>query len=154
MNFGDPVPDIEAKTTRGEQFKLSDHRGKYVVVYFFPKAFTPGCTHETKQFRDHYPELNALGVELVGISTDEHDVQCDFASQLKVPFPMIGDPDAKIVERFGVKWPLFNLAQRVTLVVDPDGKLAGYFHHELRVAQHYNDVVSFLAKLKKQQPSS
>src|SRR4051812_3426947 len=125
MNFGDAVPEIDAETTRGERFKLSEHRGKYVVIYFFPKAFTPGCTQETKQFRDHYPELTALGAEVVGVSTDDVDVQCDFSTQLKVPFPMIGDPQATIVEAFGVKWPLFNLAQRVTLIVDPDGKLAG-----------------------------
>ena len=149
MNFGDPVPDIDAETTRGERFTLSSRRGRYVVIYFFPKAFTPGCTAETKQFRDHYPELSAMGAEIVGISTDEDDVQCDFASQLKVPFPLIADPDGKIVGSFGVKWPLFNLAQRVTLIVDPDGKLAGYFHHEWRIAQHYNDVVAFLNKLKK-----
>jgi peroxiredoxin len=149
MNFGDTVPDIDAPTTRGERFKLSEHRGRYVVVYFFPKAFTPGCTHETRQFRDNYPELSGMGADLVGVSTDDHEVQCDFANQLKVPFPLIGDPDGKIVAEFGVKWPLFNLAQRVTMIVDPQGKLVGYFHHEWRIAQHYNDVVEFLKKLKK-----
>jgi thioredoxin-dependent peroxiredoxin len=149
MNFGDAVPDIVAHTTQGEPFRLSERRGRYVVIYFFPKAFTPGCTAETKQFRDHYPELAALGAEVVGISTDDHEVQCDFSSKLKVPFPLIADPNAEIVKAYGVKWPLFNLAQRVTVIVDPNGKLAGFFHHELNISKHSNEVIAFLSRLKK-----
>jgi peroxiredoxin Q/BCP len=149
MNFGDQVPDVIAQTTLGQPFKLSSYRGRYVVIYFFPKAFTPGCTRVAQQFRDNYAEISRLGAEVVGVSTDAHAVQCDFAQQMKVQFPMVGDPTGQIVEAFGAKWPVFNLAQRATFIIDPDGKLAGYFHHELRISQHANDVVAFLSKLQK-----
>lgn len=150
MKFGEPVPEIDAPTTHGTRFQLSAQRGKYVVLYFYPRAFTPGCTMETKQFRDHYDELSALGAEVVGISTDDHTVQCDFAAQTQAKFPLIADPKAVIVSAFGAKWPLLSLAQRVTVVVDPEGKLAGYFHHELLVSKHVNDVVTLLkGRLKK-----
>jgi thioredoxin-dependent peroxiredoxin len=150
MKLGDPVPDISASTTLGQPFRLADHRGKYVVLYFFPKAFTPGCTRETEQFRDQYPEITALGAQVVGVSTDSHEVQCDFANTMKVPFPMIGDADGKIVAAYGVKWPLLKLSQRVTVLVDPEGRLAGYFHHELAISKHADEVVSHLKRAAQQ----
>lgn len=149
VNFGDPVPDINSTTTLGKPFKLSDYRGRYVVLYFFPKAFTPGCTAETREFADNYDDIKALGAEVVGISTDDLDTQCDFAQKMKVRFPMLGDPKLDIVSAYAVKWPLFSLAQRVTIIVDPEGRLGGYFHHELLISRHVKDVVAFLKKLQK-----
>lgn len=149
MNFGDVTPEISAPTTDGGRFSLAAHRGRFVVIYFFPKAFTPGCTRETGQFRDLYPELSALGAVVVGVSTDKHEVQCAFAEKMAVPFPMIGDADGKIVEAYGVKWPLVKLAQRVTVVVDPEGKLAGFFHHELAISKHATEVLQLLKQAKK-----
>jgi peroxiredoxin Q/BCP len=149
INLGAPAPDFTATTTQGTSFRLSDHRGKIVVLYFFPKAFTPGCTAQTEQFRDAYPELRAMGVEVVGISGDDDKVQCDFAAAVKVAFPMIGDSERKIIDLYDASWPIFKLAQRVTYVVDESGILRHCFHHELRISHHKKAVIDAVTQLSK-----
>jgi peroxiredoxin len=149
INLGAPAPDFTATTTLGTSFCLADQRGRIVVLYFFPKAFTPGCTAETAQFRDAYPELKAMGVEVVGISADDDKVQCEFAVSMKATFPMIGDSDRKIIDAYDAAWPIFRLAQRVTYIVDEEGILRHCFHHELRISHHKKEVLAAVTQLLK-----
>src|SRR6201996_8582184 len=114
LQIGDSAPDFSAQTTNGETVSLGALRGRPVVLYFFPKAFTMGCTVETRQFRDNYDELRRLGAEVIGISVDKFDQQCRFASDNKLPFPLVGDEDKRICESYGVLWPLIRLPQRIT----------------------------------------
>ena len=89
LNPGDTAPEIDALASDGKRFRLSAQAHKLcTVVYFFPKAFTPGCTKETRRFRDNYPELELAGASIVGISTDDHELQCSFAESLRAPFPL------------------------------------------------------------------
>jgi peroxiredoxin len=140
LKIGDPLPDFEALATDGCSVRTAALKGKPVVLFFFPKAFTPGCTRETKGFRDEYPTLARRGVQIVGVSTDPLDAQCRFAEWAGVPFPLVADLDRTISKRFGVLWPVLGVAKRVTFVADVEGIIRHVFHHELRVDRHVADV--------------
>jgi len=143
---GDFAPEIGLRGTDGKVFNLADRKGKYTVVYFFPAAFTPGCTAESKRFRDNSGELAELGAEVVGISTDTHQRQCEFAESLRVTFPMVGDDQGQVARAYGVQWPIFNRARRATFVVGPTQHIEAVFWHEVQVNRHLDDVVAFLKK--------
>jgi peroxiredoxin Q/BCP len=148
LKVGEVAPDFAATAQDGRAVQLSELRGKRVVMFFFPKAFTRGCTIETRQFRDHYSELAALGAEVLGVSVDSAESQCEFASREGVPFPMIGDPSRNIGRSYDVLWPLLNVAQRITYVVGPDGRIEAAFHHELLVSKHLEAVRAHLQSKK------
>ena len=139
---GDTAPEIDALASDGKRFRLSAQATKLcTVIYFFPKAFTPGCTAETKRFRDNYPELELAGASIVGISTDDHAEQCSFAESLRAPFPMIGDADRSISTGYGVLWPLIARPKRVTFVVNALRTIEAVFQHEVQIAKHRDDVL-------------
>jgi peroxiredoxin Q/BCP len=146
LRVGDPAPPFTATTSQGQKIALSELRGRRVVLFFFPKAFTTGCTIETRRFRDHYSEIAELGAEVIGISVDKEQVQCDFASREGVPFPLIGDESREINRSYDVLWPLLNVSQRVTYVIDPDGRIELVLHHEILVNKHIDEVRRFLAQ--------
>jgi peroxiredoxin Q/BCP len=144
LNVGDPAPPIDAVTSNGKRFVLSEQRGLCTVIYFFPKAFTPGCTAETKRFRDNYIELEIAGASVVGVSTDDLKTQCDFAVSTRAPFPIVGDEGGVISKAYDVLWPVIGVAQRVTYVVGPTGLIEAVFHHEINVKAHRDDVLRFV----------
>lgn len=144
LNVGDMAPQIDATTNRGERFVLSEQRGICTIVYFFPKAFTPGCTVETKTFRDNYVELEFAGASLVGVSTDSFETQCNFARSTGAPFPLIGDVDGSICRAYDVLWPVLKVPQRVTYIVGIDMKIEAVFRHEVDVKAHRDDVLRFV----------
>lgn len=146
LKVGDAAPDFEAVTSDGRRIRLSDLRGRPVVLYFFPKAFTPNCTTETIRFRDNYAELQRFGAEVLGISTDGLDTQCRFATRHEVTFPLIGDDDRHICREYGVLWALIPLAKRVTFVVDEQGVIERVLHHEFQVSKHLDGVVQQLER--------
>jgi peroxiredoxin len=141
LSPGQRAPEIDAVASDGRRFVLSQQQGLCTVVYFFPKAFTPGCTVETKLFRDNYVELVMAGATLVGISTDDLDTQCKFAASTRASFPIVPDPDLKISREFGVLWPVVHVARRVTFVVRPDMTIDAVFHHEVQISRHRDDVL-------------
>lgn len=144
LKVGEQAPDFTATAQDGKTVRLRELSGKRVVLFFFPKAFTSGCTIETRQFRDHYSELAALGAEVLGVSMDTVALQCEFASREGVPFPMIGDPSRGIGRSYQVLWPLLNVARRITYVIGPDGRIEAVFHHELLVGKHLEQVRAHL----------
>ena len=144
LKVGDLAPDFTATAQDGRTVRLRELGGKRVVMFFFPKAFTRGCTIETRQFRDHYTELAALGAEVLGVSIDTLEQQCEFANAEGVKFPMLGDPSRDIARSYDVLWPLLNVAQRVTYVIGPDGHIEAIFHHELLVGKHLESVRAHL----------
>ncbi|MBK8258299.1 MAG: peroxiredoxin [Polyangiaceae bacterium] len=144
LRVGDKAPPIDAMTSLGTRFVLAEQQGLCTIVYFFPKAFTPGCTRETKYFRDNHMELMLAGASIVGVSTDKHETQCEFASSMNAPFPMIADTDLSISRSYDVLWPIVGLARRVTYVVSPAGVIEAVFHYEFDVEEHRNDVLRFV----------
>lgn len=150
LAIGAKAPEIDAVATDGQRFVLSEQDGLCTVIYFFPKAFTPGCTAETKLFSKNYNEIVLAGATLVGISTDDHSTQCEFARSLDAPFPMIADKDKGIARAYDVLWPLIGVTKRVTYVVNEERVVEAVFRHEIAVSSHRDDVLRFVdEKLRK-----
>ena len=146
LGVGDPAPEFEAHDCQGRTVRLADYRGRRLVLFFFPKAFTAGCTEEIRHFRDNQARIRAVGAELVGVSVDRPDVQCEFARSEKIEYPLLGDSDRKISERFGVLWPLVRINRRVTFMVSPEGRIEEVIQHERQVWRHLDDVIVALEK--------
>jgi len=144
---GEPAPDFSARTTDGRTLRLSEMRGRYVVLYFFPKAFSPLCNRETSRFRDAYPDIAQLGGEVLGISVDDFETQCDYAEKMQVTFPMIADDNQEISRRYGVLRAFIKLPKRITYLIDRDGTIRGIFAHEFQISRHLDDVLHFLEKV-------
>ncbi len=120
---GVQAPDFDAPTSKGQNLKLSSLRGKSVILYFYPKAFTSGCAMETHTFGELYPKLSAQGVEVVGVSVDEVEKQSAFAADCQADFPLVADINKQIAKNYGVLGT-FGVAKRVTFYIDPTGKVA------------------------------
>jgi peroxiredoxin len=133
---GDAAPDFAVGTETLHQI-LAQRRA---VVYFFPRAFTPGCTRESLQFRRDYERLWAAGCAVVGVSTDDQGTSDRFRQTLDLPFPLVGDADGAIVRAYQVRWPLIGFAQRVTYVIGPERTIEMARHDELRAGRHAKAV--------------
>lgn len=119
---GESAPEFEGDTAAGARLRLSSLRGRSVILYFFPKAGTAGCTRESIGFAHYYSEFRAAGVEIVGVSVDEVGKQSKFTSECSLPFPLIADADKQIARRYGVLGVL-GVARRVTFLLDGDGRV-------------------------------
>lgn len=145
LKRGDLAPDFDTVDCRGERVHLGSYRGqRKVVLFFFPKAFTPACTLEVRNFRDNYERIRGLNAELIGISVDKADRQCRFAIEEQLQFRLIGDESRLISEQYGVVWPVLRIDRRATFVVDLDGRIEDVFHHEVQVYRHLEDVLERL----------
>jgi len=126
---GDKAPDIRLQTDKGEEFRLSDLKGKRVVLYFYPKADTPGCTTEACEFRDDLKAFSKKGTAVVGISPDKPAAQARFKEKYDLPFTLLADENKAAAEAYGV-WREKNMygkkvmgISRSTFVIGPDGKI-------------------------------
>lgn len=102
MKVGDKAPEILGKNEKGKEIRLSDYKGKKIVLYFYPKDMTSGCTAEACNLRDNYSELRKVGYEVVGVSVDDEKSHQKFIEKNNLPFTLIADTDKKLVEQFGV----------------------------------------------------
>tara|TARA_R100001369_G_C3326721_1_gene169966 strand:+ start:4700 stop:5149 length:450 start_codon:yes stop_codon:yes gene_type:complete len=127
LKVGDKVPAFSAKDENGNIIKLSDYKGKKLIVFFYPKASTPGCTAEACNLRDNYTELKEQGYELLGVSADSQKRQLNFKNKYQFPFPLLADEDHTILNIFGVWGPKqfmgkkYDGIHRMTFVIDGDG---------------------------------
>ena len=129
-DLGDPAPEITLPDEHGTTHRLSDRRGSWTIVYFYPRDDTPGCTTEACQFRDLTGELRALGAEIWGISTDGADSHAAFRSKFGLGFPLLSDVHHAAAEAYGVWQEKVNYGRtymgivRSSFLVDPDGRIA------------------------------
>jgi peroxiredoxin len=144
LAIGALAPDFTAESTDGRTLRLSELKPSLVVLYFFPRAFTPICTVETARFRDNHADLTALGARVLGVSPDPIETQCDFGRQQRVQFPLLADPDRRIASAYGVLWPLLPRVRRVTFVISEDSKIELVLNHELQVSKHLDGVLNYL----------
>ena len=127
LKVGDKVPDFSAKDQDGNIINLSDYKGKKLIVFFYPKANTPGCTAEACNLRDNYKELQAQGYELLGVSADSEKKQSNFKDKYDFPFPLLADEDHTVINAFGVWGPKkfmgkeYDGIHRTTFIVDGNG---------------------------------
>ena len=129
-DLGKKAPTLSGTTGDGNTLKLADLKGQWVVLYFYPKDSTPGCTNEAKDFRDLYPKFRKRHAEIVGVSRDSAKSHANFAAKQELPFPLVSDPDEAWCKAFDVihEKVLYGKRHmgvvRSTFLIDPDGKLA------------------------------
>lgn len=146
VTAGTQAPEFELKDNEGKVHKLSDYRGKTVVVYFYPKDNTKGCTTEACSFRDSYTEFEKAGVPVIGISPDSETSHTKFIDKYELPFTLLSDPDHIICEAYGV-WGLkkfmgreYEGVLRTTFVIGPDGKIVKVFE-KVKPTDHSLEVL-------------
>lgn len=144
---GDKAPDFTAETDGGESVSLKDFRGKKVVLYFYPKDNTPGCTTEACDFRDHAKELDDRNAVVLGVSPDSVKSHDKFKAKFELPFPLVSDPDHAIAEAYGV-WQEKSMygkkymgIVRSTFLIDEKGKISDVWE-KVKVKGHVADVLS------------
>jgi len=141
---GAQAPDFELTSDSGEQVKLSDFRGKPVVLYFYPKSDTPGCTAQACGIRDVYSEFEQRGAVVLGVSSDKESTQAKFKSKNDLPFTILADPDHVAGKAYGVEKPDSAYFERSTFVIDPDGTVAKVMRN-VDARKHADQVLEALA---------
>ncbi len=148
VEIGSPAPRFRLQTSSGEYVSLEDFHGKKnVVVYFYPKDFTKGCTAEACEFRDSYEELKNLGAEVIGISNDSQKSHEAFASEHKLPFILLSDPDGSARKSYGVKKTFGLVPGRVSFVIDKNGIVRHVFSSQSRATAHVSEALAVLKSL-------
>lgn len=124
LQVGDPAPSVELLTSESEKFNLMERKGKWTVLYFYPKADTPGCTKQACAFRDNVEKIRKLDAEVYGVSADDVNDLKKFKEKHKLNFPLLADPKRKVIEAFGAAMPLLPVSKRWTFIIGPDLKVA------------------------------
>lgn len=149
LKEGDPAPVFAATTNDGGRISLADFKGKNVILYFYPKDDTPGCTKEACAFRDHFAHFKKKGAVVLGVSTDPVKSHAKFVEKLKLPFTLLADEDRKIVETYGV-WGQKTFmgrkylgTHRVTFLIGPDGRIKKIWP-KVKPEEHASEVLAAL----------
>jgi thioredoxin-dependent peroxiredoxin len=146
---GDVAPLVEGKNQDGKTWKLKNQVGKKIVLlYFYPKDGTPGCTKEACSFRDHIADLKQENVEVVGVSFDTAASHQEFIEQYKLTFPLLADTDGKIADAYGVRQPGKEVDRRVSFLIGLDGKIV-HVTDSLSADTHVKEMTAAAEKLKK-----
>ena len=147
LNIGDKSPEFEGKDQHGNTVRLSDYRGKKVILYFYPKDDTSGCTAQACNLRDNYSDLQQEGYEVIGVSTDSEQSHQKFIGKYDLPFTLIADTDKKIVEQYGV-WQEKSMygrkymgTMRYTFVLDEDGMIRDIIK-KVKTADHTAQIMA------------
>jgi len=145
LKIGDEAPDFELQNQNGDVVKLSDFRGKTVVIYFYPKDFTTGCTAEAKDFNQNIEYILSKGVKVIGISSDSVDSHRKFSQKLGLKFDLLSDPERKVIKAYGAQ--VGNRTRRITYIINKEGKVAFVFPKVVPVG-HSQEVLKKLEELK------
>ena len=147
LKIGDKLPSFSAKDTNGNIFNSQDYIGKQpLVIYFYPKDDTPGCTAQACSFRDNYQEFKDLGADVIGISSDTVTSHLKFKSKFNLPFILLSDNDKKLRKLFGVQNSLFIIPGRETFVIDKQGVVIMVFN-SMSSEIHITKALKVLKKL-------
>lgn len=141
------APDFSLPDQQGTPRRLSDYRGKWVVVYFYPKDETPGCIKQACAFRDDWQRLSTLNAQVIGISLDDTQSHAQFASKHQLPFLLLSDTSGAVVERYGAMTNLvvMKLAKRHTYLIAPDGKIAQVYRN-VDPGSNSREIIEFLQR--------
>src|SRR5689334_19146808 len=124
LKVGQAAPDFNLPDQNGDARNLSDFRGKWLALYFYPKDDTPGCTKQACKFRDDIQQLWTMGAEVVGISVDTTGSHASFAKKYGLPFPLLADRKGETVRRYDSMRSIIGVAKRNTYLIDPEGRIA------------------------------
>ncbi len=147
LEVGQKAPEFSLVDNEGQAHRLSDYQGKTIVVYFYPKDDTPGCTKEACSFRDSYEDYRKAGVEIIGISPDSEKSHSKFKKKHDLPFVLLSDPEHQVCEAFGV-WGLKKMygreyegVFRTTFIIGPDGTIKRVFEN-VKPSDHSEEVLA------------
>jgi peroxiredoxin Q/BCP len=147
LDVGDKAPDFTLQDQNGREFRLWDMVGKKaIVIYFYPKDFTPGCTEEAYAFRDKYEVFRDAGAEVIGISSDSVESHRKFAKELKLPYILLSDVGGKIRQLYG-DTSLGGIPGRVTFVIDKNGTIRLVFFSQLQPTKHIQEAVRVIEEI-------
>ena len=147
-NVGEAAPDFNLPDQSGQMHSLQDYAGKWLVLYFYPKADTPGCTKEACSFRDDLHKLVELDAQVVGISVDDSSSHAAFAKKYNLPFPLLSDKSTEVAERYGVLLNLIfsKVAKRYTFLIDPQGKI-NKVYDKVDTSRHSTEIIEDLKRV-------
>ncbi len=142
---GEAAPDFELPDQHGVVHGLKQYAGKWLVLYFYPKDDTPGCTQEACAFRDDLHKLSAMGAVVIGISVDDSASHAEFAEKYHLPFPLLADKSGAVAARYGALLDLrvFKVAKRHTFLIDAQGRIAKVYT-KVETSRHSTDVIGDL----------
>ncbi len=143
---GQPAPAFQSVDQDGRPIALADFKGHPVVLYFYPKDETPGCTTEACSFRDGYTAIQATGAVILGVSADTAASHKTFAAKFHLPFRLVADPDRRIIDAYGVRMPILGWAKRTTFLIDASGVIRKVFVG-VNPAGHAQEVLTALKGL-------
>ncbi len=145
---GQPAPDFNLPDQNGLLHTLQDYKGKWLVLYFYPKDDTPGCTQEACAFRDDLQQIDELGAQVIGVSVDDTDSHAEFARKYHLPFPLLADKTTETAERYGALMNLFfiKFARRYTFLIDPQGNV-NKMYLSVETSRHSKQIIDDLKKL-------
>ena len=146
---GSAAPDFELPDQNGQTHRLGDYAGRWLVLYFYPRDDTPGCTREACRFRDDIGVLGDLGAAVIGVSVDDTQSHADFARKYQLPFPLLSDPDGKTAMAYDslLNLGIARFAHRRTFIIAPDGRIAARFD-KVDPARHAAEVARTLRSLQ------
>jgi len=146
--IGEDAPEFELPDQTGQLHSLEDYRDRWVVLYFYPKDDTPGCTIEACEFRDNIFEFNKINAQILGVSLDDVESHQKFAEHYSLPFPLLADVDGQAADAYGVKTRRrgMKFAKRQTFLIDPEGKIAKHYE-KVQPATHSAQVLADLKDL-------
>lgn len=149
VQIGDPAPAFSLPDQAGTMRSLADYAGEWVILYFYPKNDTPGCTTEACNFRDDYFVLRERGARVLGVSIDSSASHAAFADKYGLPFPLLADSDAEVSKAYGALWGLWPLrfAKRHTFIIDPEGRIARIYR-KVSPKTHSAQILSDLETLQ------
>ena len=145
---GKPAPDFNLPDQNGKLHVLKDYRGKWLVLYFYPKDDTPGCTKEACAFRDDLAQISELGAQVVGVSVDDSESHAAFAKKYHLPFPLLADKNGVVAGSYGALMNLgfMKVARRYTFLIDPQG-VVGKVYLSVETSRHSKEIIEDLQKL-------
>lgn len=145
---GQPAPDFRLPDQNGHQHALPDYRGKWLVLYFYPKDDTPGCTQEACAFRDDLNLLTEMGAQVVGVSVDDSESHAEFAKKYHLPFPLLADKSGAVADSYGalLNLGIVKLARRFTFLIDPNGNISREYL-SVETSRHSKEIIEDLKKL-------
>lgn len=149
LAVGMPAPPFELKDQGGQLHRLADYHGRWVLLYFYPKDDTPGCTTEACNFRDDLPRLRALGVQILGVSVDDSGSHARFADKFHLPFPLLADTDGAVARSYGslTSFGPIKFAKRHTFIIDPQGRIARLYR-DVKPSTHSREILEDMKALQ------
>lgn len=145
---GKPAPDFNLPDQNGKPHTLQEYRGKWLVLYFYPKDDTPGCTQEACAFRDDLNQITKLGAQVVGVSVDDSNSHAEFAKKYHLPFPLLADQTTETATRYGALTDLrlVKFARRYTFLIEPNGNLNKVYLN-VETSKHSKQIIDDLQKV-------